>query len=221
MHKTINEGEIGVLRCRGIIIKELGPGRHHYSPLLQDERITVIDSKVFTCTSQSQEYTTKDNLVVRFFIRSSAQVVDATKLLKTTDYSEINSLIANTTSDVARSYVAVRTLEELLNGEESLDAVVAAHAEKLLAEYGLKVITISPVSILIPRSLKAAFEAKVSAQKKAQADLEEARGRTATLRHLANAADMVEDRPVLLQLLLGQKARNVQFNFDELSRKKK
>lgn len=71
----------------------------------------------------------------------------------------------------------------------------------------------SPPNLLIPRSLRQAFEAEVTARKRAVADLEEARGRTAVLRHLANAAARVEQQPALLQLLMGQKAKHVQFQF--------
>ena len=124
-------------------------------------------------------------------------------------------------SDSARTHVATSTLDELLANDTSIDAVIYENTKKVLSDYGLTPLSVSPVSILIPRSLKVAFEAKISAQKKAEADLEEARGRTATLRHLANAADLVEKRPVLLQLLLGQKARNVQFTFDKTDHKDK
>ncbi len=149
------------------------------------------------------------------------QVSDASTLLKTTEYDTISDLIQNTVSDIARAYVATCTLDELLANDTTIDTVIQKEAGKVLNDYGMTLLSVSPISILIPRSLKVAFEAKISAQKKSEADLEEARGRTATLRHLANAADLVEKRPVLLQLLLGQKARNVQFTFDKTDRKDK
>lgn len=221
MQKTVNEGELGVLRRKGVIVKELPAGRHRYFPLLRSERLSIINAKPVTYTSSTQEYTTTDNLVVRFFVRASVQVSDASALLKTTEYDTISDLIQNTVSDIARAYVATCTLDELLANDTTIDTVIQKEAGKVLNDYGMTVLSVSPISILIPRSLKAAFEAKISAQKKAEADLEEARGRTATLRHLANAADLVEKRPVLLQLLLGQKARNVQFTFDKTDHKNK
>jgi hypothetical protein len=45
------------------------------------------------------------------------------------------------------------------------------------------------------------------------ADLEEARGRTAVLRHYANAAELIKDKPEIMQLMLGQKAKNIHIDF--------
>ncbi len=220
MRRTINEGTRGILLRKGIIVKELEPGRHRYAYTFRNERIVVVSTKPVAYVSGFQEYSTKDNLTVRFFIRMSVQIADATKLLRMAEYEQLEDLVTSIASDVARADIATKTLDELLDSATRLEETIANDAEKHLAEYGVKVLEVSPVSILIPRSLKVAFEAKVSAKKKAEADLEEARGRTATLRHLANAAELVEKRPVLLQLLLGQKARNVQFTFDESGRKK-
>jgi hypothetical protein len=74
---------------------------------------------------------------------------------------------------------------------------------------------LSPLSVILPRNLKAAVEGELVARKKSQADLEEARGRTAVLRHYANAAKLVADQPELLKLLLGQKAKSLQVQFSD------
>ena len=114
-----------------------------------------------------------------------------------------------------RAEVAALTLEELLEKDLSeLQQRIMTEANERLKEVGLTIGRIEPLALLLPRSLRQAFEAEVVARKRAAADMEEARGRTAVLRHLANAARQVEQQPVLLQLLMGQKAKHVQFLFD-------
>jgi regulator of protease activity HflC (stomatin/prohibitin superfamily) len=53
---------------------------------------------------------------------------------------------------------------------------------------------------MFPGDLKKTFAEVVRAQKQGQAALEQARGETAALRNLANAARMLEKNPALLQL---------------------
>jgi regulator of protease activity HflC (stomatin/prohibitin superfamily) len=53
---------------------------------------------------------------------------------------------------------------------------------------------------MFPGEMKKAFAQVVKAQKDGQAALEKARGETAALRSLANAARMMDDNPYLLQL---------------------
>ncbi len=53
---------------------------------------------------------------------------------------------------------------------------------------------------MLPGEMKKVFTQVVKAQKEGQAALERARGETAALRSLANAARMMDDNPNLLQL---------------------
>ena len=218
MRRIIKEGECGVLWKKGKITDVLKPGSHRYTWWF-GERLDIIEVRPVDYLCQTQEYTTKDNMAVRFFIRANVRVSDAAQLMRSVEYLQLNSKIQNTLSDAARKFVMTKTLDELLENSANFSEVIFESSTDPLKAMGLQLETISPVSILLPRSLKQAYEAMISAQKRSQADLEEARGRTATLRHLANAADIVEKRPILLQLLLGQKARNVQFQFNEKDKK--
>jgi biotin carboxylase len=53
---------------------------------------------------------------------------------------------------------------------------------------------------MFPGEMKKAFSQVVKAQKEGQAALERARGETAALRNLANAARIMDDNPNLMQL---------------------
>ena len=65
-----------------------------------------------------------------------------------------------------------------------------------------------------------AIDAQEVARQRAKAELEEARGRTAVIRHYANIAKVTKDNPDLLRLLLGQKAKSINVAFDATSRNK-
>lgn len=217
MKKTIYEGDAGVLWRKGKIQKVLGNGRHRYS-LWRGEKITTVNTQTQEYTCQVQDYATKDNLTVRFMIRLRVQVSDPAAFLRALPENTHGLFVQNAASDAARVFVAKYSLEDLLGKTVELREAAQREAGEKLREAGMEITELSPVSILIPRSLRQAYEAELVIKKKALAELEEARGRTAVLRHLANAATMVEKQPVLLQLLMGQKARQVQFQFDTTKR---
>jgi hypothetical protein len=57
---------------------------------------------------------------------------------------------------------------------------------------------------MLPGDLKRIFAQELAARKEGLAALEKARGETAALRNLANAARIIEDNPALMQLRLLQ-----------------
>lgn len=212
MHATIREGQTGLRWKNGKIIGELMPGKYRYWPMLGEE-ITNIDTVPKPLVTGVEEYATKDNFVVRMNVMLMSQIIDVTEYVRAGSdwYTPIRLMVIG----LLRAEVAALTLEELLEKDLSeLQQRIMTEANERLKEVGLTIGRIEPLALLLPRSLRQAFEAEVVARKRAAADMEEARGRTAVLRHLANAARQVEQQPVLLQLLMGQKAKHVQFLFD-------
>ena len=68
------------------------------------------------------------------------------------------------------------------------------------AELGVTLHSAEVKDVMFPGDLKRIFAEVVRAQKEGQAALERARGETAALRNLANAAKMLEDNPALFNL---------------------
>jgi hypothetical protein len=71
-------------------------------------------------------------------------------------------------------------------------------------ELGLRLISVGLKDIMFPGKLKDVFAQVVSARKEGLAALYKARGETAALRNLANAAKMIESNPSLMQLRILQ-----------------
>src|ERR1700736_5804846 len=68
------------------------------------------------------------------------------------------------------------------------------------SELGLKLALVDGKGIMVPHGMKKAFAQVVKAQKDGLGALERARGKTAALRSLANAARSMDGNPNLLQL---------------------
>jgi regulator of protease activity HflC (stomatin/prohibitin superfamily) len=69
---------------------------------------------------------------------------------------------------------------------------------------GINVQAVEVKDVMFPGDLKKVFAEVLKAQKEGQAALERARGETAALRNLANAARMLENNPALMNLRLLQ-----------------
>jgi regulator of protease activity HflC (stomatin/prohibitin superfamily) len=69
---------------------------------------------------------------------------------------------------------------------------------------GLSILSVDLKDIMLSGELKKAYAEVIKVRKEAQASLEKARGETATLRSLANAAKMSENNPELARLRLIQ-----------------
>ncbi len=216
MRKTVKEGNVGLLWEKGRIVRELSVGRHRYW-LLLGQKIDLIDIRPTQLATSLEEYATKDNLNVRCALNMTYRVVSASIMARTTADSHV--LMLTKMIDSLRAEVNKLTLDELLPSIDNVNSAVFKTLNDSLKSYGVEVETLSPLNVLIPRSLRQAFEAEVTARKRAVADLEDARGRTAVLRHLSNAASQVEQQPALLQLLMGQKAKHVQFQFTSEDKK--
>lgn len=212
MKKIILENQIGVLIEKGKFVRELTPGEVSYSPVWKKQQVQVFDVRpVYIVISDS--YMTSDQLSVTLSVNLSYAIISPLAYLRTVN--DAYNLIRTAVSDRIRIWASKLTLDELLEKHGELAAILEKQVASELQKCGLKLESLSSPVVTLPRGLKQAVEAKLVASKKGQADMEEARGRTAVLRHYANAARMVKDEPELLKLLLGQKAKSLQVQFTD------
>jgi hypothetical protein len=99
-----------------------------------------------------------------------------------------------------REIVGKEKIDALLENRSNISAKLVELTSGKASESGLKLISADVKDIMFPGDMKKAFAQVVKAQKEGQAALERARGETAALRNLANAARTIDDNPNLLQL---------------------
>jgi regulator of protease activity HflC (stomatin/prohibitin superfamily) len=103
-----------------------------------------------------------------------------------------------------REAVASRTIDNVLERREEIGPEIVQRCSDDIRSIGLEVISIDVRDLMFPGPLKKTFAQVIEARQQGLAALEKARGETAALRSLANAARMVESNPALLQLRLVQ-----------------
>lgn len=197
---TVYEFERGLRYRAGRFAGELAPGRYWYSA--RSGRITKVDVRPATVTVPGQELITSDGIGVKVSVLATIEVADAARAInKVQNYLQT---VYATIQVALREEIAGMTIENLLADRSSLGKKILDRSAAALAEIGVSLKTADLRDVMLPGDLKRVFAQEVSARKEGAAALEKARGETAALRNLANAARMIQDNPALYQLRLLQ-----------------
>ncbi len=103
-----------------------------------------------------------------------------------------------------RTVVGGVAVEALLNQRLEIGAQLLARVQPEAAKIGINVHAVEVKDVMFPADLKRAFAEVLKAKQEGQAALERARGESASLRNLANAARVLEGNPALMNLRLMQ-----------------
>jgi regulator of protease activity HflC (stomatin/prohibitin superfamily) len=196
----VHETEVGLRYRRGRYERQLGPGGHWL--LGPGLRVDRIDARRRLMVVGSQEVLTSDSIQLRVSAVLAYRVVDAPRALHEVESYEQELHVAAQLA--LRTVVGEATAEDLL--EQRLDH--GGRLKELVSEraagLGLEVFEVDVRDVMLPGDVKAAFAEVLRARAEGRAALERARGESAALRNLANAARALEGNPALMNLRLLQ-----------------
>ena len=197
---TVFEWERGLRFRGGRFDRVLSPGVYWHLP--QVTRIDKVDVRPTRVAIAGQEVLTADGVAIKGSLVATYQIVEADRAVLSTDdfraavYAEIQLAL--------RVAVTELPVEQLLQQRAELPARLKTLAGERIRAMGVELIDASVRDFTFPGELKKIFTQVVKARQEGLAALEKARGETAALRNLANAAQMIERNPNLLQLRLLQ-----------------
>ena len=197
---TVLEYERGLRYRRGRFVALLPPGVHWRSG--RTGKIAKVDMRQVLVTLPGQEVLTSDGLSVKVSLVANTELVDPEVAI-----NKVQNYMASfyTELQVAlRILVGGLNIEDLLKARDDLSKNLLERVSAPAAAMGLHVISVNIRDVMMLGELKRIFAQEVSARKEGLAALEKARGETAALRSLANAARLVQENPALLQLRLLQ-----------------
>jgi regulator of protease activity HflC (stomatin/prohibitin superfamily) len=197
---TVHQTQLGLLYVKGRFERVLEPGRHWI--LKRGARVERIDSRRRLLHVQSQEILTSDNVQLRVGAIVSIRVADPARAVHEAESYEHELYVA--TQLALRAAVAETGIDDVLERKlqlgEGLLGVVAARGGPL----GIEVDAVEIRDVILPGDLRAALADVVRARTEGRAALERARGESAALRNLANAARVIEGNPALMNLRILQ-----------------
>jgi regulator of protease activity HflC (stomatin/prohibitin superfamily) len=197
---SVAEYQQGLLYRDGRFQGLLRPGG--YWILRPRSTVRLVDTRLTFYAVQGQELVTSDGVSVKVSLVLQQRVVDAPMAIHSvSDYVQGTYAIAQV---ALREVVAGLTVEEVLQRRGEIGADVLARSVQPVRALGIELVAVDVKDLMLPAATKRLLNQVVDARQKGLAALEKARGETAALRSLANAARMVEANPALLQLRLLQ-----------------
>lgn len=193
---VVREWESVLVYRDGAFASQLPTGRSKVR--LRRRELVRVDLRSRLVAVPGQELLTADGLSAKVSLAARVRVADARVMNERVQNAEAE---VYTALQVAlRAQVATRTLEELLAEREGFGAAVATLAAPAVEAVGFALEGVSLRDVMVPGELRLAALRVVTARQEGLAALERARGETAALRSLANAAKVAQDNPALLAL---------------------
>jgi regulator of protease activity HflC (stomatin/prohibitin superfamily) len=193
---TILEYERGLRFRRGRLQAELQPGVYWHSAVLT--QIQKLDARPARAAVSGQEVLSADGVAVKASVAATYRVTDARQAVLGSDNYHV--AIHTELQLALRSIASGMAIEELLRRRAEVPDQLKAIAAPRLAAIGIELQEAALRDLTFPGELKKIFTQTVKARQEGLAALEKARGETAALRNLANAAAMIERSPSLMQL---------------------
>lgn len=197
---VVYEGYAAVLYRRGVTDRVLEPGL--YRVPRRHTQVRVLDLRPQFTTMAGQEVLTADGVGLRLSVAAVHQVEDVGAVLATSqDYMQALYL---TVQLALREVVGSVPIDDLLSRRGELAARLVEVASAPLAALGVRLHSADVKDVMFSGELRRMFAQVAEARQEGLAALERARGETAALRNLGNAARAVAGNPALLQLRMLQ-----------------
>jgi regulator of protease activity HflC (stomatin/prohibitin superfamily) len=192
----VHQYERGVIFRFGRVVGEKPPGLVVVLPVVNVVR--KVSLRIVTMPIQSQGIITRDNVSVDVSAVAYYRVVDATKSVVAIESVEaaINQ-IAQTT---LRKVVGQHTLDEILAETDSINVDIKEILEVETQEWGVLVTIVELKDIQLPDTMKRAMARQAEAEREKRAKIIAAEGEFLAASALGNAADIMMEHPLALQL---------------------
>jgi regulator of protease activity HflC (stomatin/prohibitin superfamily) len=196
MFKILREYERAVIFRLGKYLKTKGPGLIFLIPFI--DKIERVDLRVLTINVDRQEVITKDNVTVHVDAITFFRVMDAEEaVIQVEKYIHATSMLAQTT---LRSIVGQVELDELLAEREKVNKNIQEIIDRQTDPWGIKVVSVEVRDVVLPENMKRAMARQAETERDRRAKVINAEGEYQAAERLVEAATMMQETPMALQL---------------------
>src|SRR5438094_6505162 len=195
--KVAREYERGIVfRLGRLLPNPKGPGLFLLIPVV--DRMVKVDLRTITLTIPPQEVITKDNVPVRVNAVAYFRIVaPKAAIVQVENFMVATSQIAQTT---LRSVLGQHVLDELLSEREKINGILQGIIDEATAPWGIKVSIVEVKDVEIPSSMQRAMARQAEAERERRAKVINAEGEFQAAERLKDAAAVIGEQPVALQL---------------------
>jgi len=203
--KILNEYERGVIFRLGRVIGAKGPGLILLIPMI--DKMVRVDLRVVAMDVPSQDVITRDNVSVKVNAVLYFRVLDPNRAIITVEnYLYATSQLAQTT---LRSVCGQGELDDLLSEREKINAHIQEILDKDTDPWGIKVSKVEIKHIDLPQEMQRAMAKQAEAERERRAKVIGAEGEFQAAQKLSDAAKILGEHSIALQLRFLQTLREV------------
>lgn len=195
--RIINQYERGVVFRLGKVrphVKE--PGLRLIIPVV--DQMKKVSMRIVTLPIESQKIITKDNVSIDVAAVAYYQVTDPIKSIV-----EIENVISATyqiAQTTVRNIVGQTTLDDILSETAAINEKIKTILETSTEKWGIFVSTVEVKDIQLPDTMQRAMAKQAEAEREKRAKIIAAEGEALSAAKLGDAADVIAQHPIALQL---------------------
>lgn len=194
--RILNEYERGVIFRLGRIQGAKGPGLILLIPII--DKMVRVDLRTVTLDVPPQDAITRDNVTVKVNAVVYFRVVDPNRaVVEVENYLLATSKLAQTT---LRSVMGQVELDELLSSREAINHKLQTILDQQTEPWGVKVSNVEVKQIDLPAEMQRAMARQAEAERERRAKIIAADGEFQASKKLAEAAQVMGQEPMTLQL---------------------
>src|SRR5437868_1242418 len=195
--KVAREYERGIVFRLGRLLPEpKGPGLFLLIPVV--DRMVKVDLRTITLNIPPQEVITKDNVPARVNAVAYFRIVEPkAAIVQIENFMVATSQIAQTT---LRSVLGQHLLDELLSERDKINAILQGIIDEATSPWGIKVSIVEVKDVEIPSGMQRAMARQAEAERERRAKVINAEGEFQASERLKDAAAVIGEQPVALQL---------------------
>jgi regulator of protease activity HflC (stomatin/prohibitin superfamily) len=203
--KILNEYERGVIFRLGRVIGAKGPGLIILIPVI--DKMVRVDLRVLAMDVPAQDVITSDNVTIKVSAVLYFRVIDPNKaIISVENYLYATSQLSQTT---LRSVCGQAELDELLSKREKINTHIQEILDKDTEPWGVKVSKVELKNIDLPQEMQRAIAKQAEAERERRAKVIGAEGEFQAAQKLSDAAKIIAENPIALQLRYLQTLREV------------
>ena len=195
--RIVNQYERGVILRLGRVRRHVKqPGLRVIIPLVDQMR--KVSLRIVTLPIESQKIITKDNVSIDVAAVAYYQIADPIKsVVEIENVVSATYQIAQTT---VRNIVGQSSLDDVLSETAAINDKIKEILEKSTEKWGIYVSTVEVKDIQLPDSMQRAMAKQAEAEREKRAKIIAAEGEQLSAAKLGEAADIIAQHPIALQL---------------------
>jgi regulator of protease activity HflC (stomatin/prohibitin superfamily) len=194
--KVVKEYDRGVIFFLGKVTGVRGPGLIILIPIL--ELMTKVTLRTITMPIPSQKIITKDNVSIDIAAVAYYHIVDPKKAVISIEniFDAVNQISQTTVRNVVGQFMLDQLLSQTADINLQIKNVIDQHTEP----WGAQVTAVEIKDIVLPDNMQRAMAKEAEAERERRAKIVAAQGEFQAAVKLGEAADIIAQHPVALQL---------------------